>query len=546
MQNHPAHKYAQRLAGGETPGNKWQRLAAVRYLSDLDRFEFDTTKAEHALNFFMFLRHSKGEWANHRLELEPWQQFIIWNLYGFIRDDGTRRFRTGYIEVPRKNGKTTMLAGLGLLGMLADDEPGAEIYSAATKRDQAKLLFDEATRMVRASSDLSSRIKSHKNNLHIPGTAAKFEPLGADKDTLDGLNPHYNLIDELHAHKTAGLWNVLDTATGARRQPLTIAITTAGQDMHGICWDRHTYTEKVLENVIDDPSWFGFVAGIDEGDDWLDPATWAKANPNFGVSVKTEAFAEKAKQASNSPATQASFMRLRLNVWSEGVSAFIPLEHWRNCSAVPERATGRITYAGLDLASSNDIAAFVEVAPTDDPRTFDVYPHFFIPADNISERVSKDRVPYDSWVRDGLVTATPGNVIDFESIRATIQRQGDDHQIKEIAFDRWGATQISQQLTDDGFTMVGFGQGFASLSAPTKELLTLVSSGGLRHGGNPVLEWMASNMVVREDPAGNIKPDKSKSREKIDGMVALIMALDRALRHNEKSSVYESRGVLSF
>lgn len=549
-----AEEYARDVLAGTIPTCRWVRLACERHLRDLESgpdrgLHFDPGAAALVIAFFSQLKHSKGEWAGQTIRLEPWQQFILWVLFGWKRADGTRRFRTSYLEVARKNGKTTMAAGVGLYLLLADGEPGAEIYSAATKRDQARLSHAEATRMAKASGPIRQMVRVFKDNIHIPDTASKFEPLGADSDTMDGLNVHAALVDEVHAHKTRDTWDVLETGTGARRQPLMFAITTAGFDRQSLCWQLHEYTEKVLDGIIQDDTFFGVIYGIDEEDDWQDERVWIKANPNLGVSKKLDDLRRKAMRAREMPAALNAFLRLELDVWTQSETKWMNMEHWRQCGQAVDAQglRGRVCYAGLDLSSTTDITALLLVFPPEvDDDLVQVLCRFWIPEESMHERVHRDRVPYDVWVRQGYITATPGNVVDYAYVLAQIDEDMQAYGLDEIAFDRWGATKIQTDLTELGGPdfMVQFGQGFASMSGPMKELEKLVLQHRLAHGNNPVLTWMADNLVAREDPAGNIKPDKEKSREKIDGMVALIMGLDRALRHTGGGrSIYEDRGL---
>lgn len=537
------HRYAERVAKGKLPACQLHRLACERHLTDLAGaargFHFDERAAGHAVRFFHFLKHSKGEWAGVAFDLEEWQSFIIGSLFGWMREeDGTRRFRNAYIEIPKKNGKSTLAAGVGLYLFCADDEPGAEVYTAATKRDQARIVHGEAKRMVKASPTLNKRVTVHKDNLSIERSAAVYKPLGADADSLDGPNVHGAIIDELHAHKTRAMVDVLSDAGAARRQPMMFEITTAGYDRESICWEHHDHSAQVLSGVVEDPAWFAFLTSVDDDDDWSEELSWRKANPNYGVSVKTSDMREKATRALQIPAYQNTFRRLRLNQWTQQEERWMPVEDWDATAGIfePEELRGRECYAGLDLATGSDIAALVLVFPPErgSEGPYHVLPFFWIPEDNMRERVQRDRVPYDLWARNGHLEATAGNVIDYKAILRRIVELGERQHIREIAFDRWGAQQISQELQDDyGFTVVPFGQGYASMSAPTRDLMVLTKQKRIRHGGHPVLRWMADNMVVRQDPAGNLKPDKGKSREKIDGMVALIMGLARALVHQE-------------
>lgn len=550
-----AERYVEDVLAGRVVACQAVRHACERHRRDLADgaargLYFDEASAQIAIAFFELLKHSKGEWAGQTIELEPWQQFVVWSLFGWKRADGTRRFRTCYLEVARKNGKSTLAAGLGLFLMTADGEPGAEVYSAATKRDQARITHAEATRMVKASPHLRRRLTVYRDNIHIKDTASKFEPLGRDTDSTDGLNVHAAIVDEVHAHKTRDLWDLIETATGARRQPLLIAITTAGYNRQSLCWQQHEYTNKVLDGVIEDDSWFGIVFGIDEGDDWQDEAVWGKANPNLGVSKKLDDMRRLAKRAKDMPSALNSFLRLHLDVWTQSETKWIPREHWDACGMAVDAAglRGRSTYGGLDLSSTTDITALLWVfPPQSEDDLYKVLCRFWIPQEAMIERSRRDRVPYDAWVRAGYITVTPGNVIDYDYILNQIEEDMAVYDIPELAFDRWGASRIQTQLAElgDEDFLVQFGQGFASMSGPMKELEKLIRSHKLAHGNNPVLNWMADNLVVRTDPAGNIKPDKARSLEKIDGMVALVMALDRATRHVEEGSAYDEHGVRS-
>lgn len=562
-------QYIDDVLSGQQPACKWVRLACERHQRDLANghergLRFDASAAHHAIDFFRFLRHSKGEWAGQTVELEPWQQFVIALVFGWMAQDDQgswlRRFRTTFLEVARKNGKSTIAAGVGLYLFDADGEPGAEVYTAATKRDQARITHSEATRMVKASPLLRRRIRTFKDNLNILNTAAKFEPLGSDTDSMDGLNVHGAIVDELHAHKNRETWDLLDTATGSRRQALMFGITTAGVDRQSLCWDMHEYTEKILVGLVQDDSFFGLIytldpkvvdadgAVIEAGDDWEDERCWVKANPNLGVSKKIEDMRRKALQAREMPTMLNSFLQRELNVWTQATVRWVNAPKWLACNQPVDAdgLLGRTCYGGLDLSSTTDVTAFVLVfspqVPTD---PYQVICRFWIPEETMKLRTKRDRMQYQTWVRQGYMVTTPGDAVDHEFVLAEIEELRQRYDIQEIAFDRWGAAHVQTKLQDMGGEdwLVQFGQGFASMSAPMNELERLILSGRLAHGGNPVLTWMAGNLVATMDSAGNKKPDKAKSTEKIDGMVALIMALDRATRHQPKESVYEERGI---
>lgn len=574
---HPAEQYARDVIDGRLTACKWVRLACERHVHDLAHahergFIFDVEAAEYVLRFIGMLRHSKGKWGRGKgefIKLEPWQQFIIWVAFGWKRDQserwvektvdgqiqdtrGMRRFRMLYEEVARKNGKSTKAAGLGLLLAFADGEPGAEVYSCGTKRDQARIVHKEAIRMVRKNAGLRKHIKIYKDNLNLEQTASKYEPLGADSDSTDGLNIHAIVADELHAWKSREMWDVLETATGSREQPMLIAITTAGIDRQSVCFEKHEYTCKVLEGWKDasfeDDSWFGIIFTLDDGDDWRDESVWIKANPNLGVSKYLDDMRMKAKRAGQMSAALNNFLRRELNVWVQGEFKWMNMDMWRACSGdvpaleMPQWLSGETAYAGLDLSSTSDITAFLMVFPAEDDY-IDVVARFWIPEDNMLIRTRDDGMHYQKWVEQGYIEATPGNTIDYDFIFEQIEQDADMFDIDQTAFDRWGAARVVNVLQNKGMTMAQFGQGYASMNPPMRELERLVLSKKIRHGNNPVLTWMADNLVARMDASGNIKPDKEKSREKIDGIVALIMALDLALRHPEVKSVYSKRGI---
>lgn len=495
-------------------------------------YHYDAAAAARAVAFFReVLRHTKGEWAGQPFALEPWQQRdVIEPLFGWKRPDGTRKYRTVYIEVPRKNGKSTLAAGIGLYLTFADGEPGAEVYSAAADREQAAIVFDTAKGMIEAEPELASRSTSFRRSIVVQQTGSSYKVLSADAPTKHGLHAHGVIVDELHAQPNRDLYDVLVTSTGARRQPVVFMITTAGYDRHSICWELHDYALKVRDGIVTDESFLPVIFAAGAEDDWTAEATWRKANPGLGTTVKLEYLQQECGRAQEMPAAQNTFRRLHLNQWTEQADRWLDMTVWdRNATAVADSVLlGRECYAGLDASTTGDVSALGLIFPLDDGR-FALRSLFWIPEENIRRRAERDRVPYDVWVREDLVRATPGNVVDYAFIRAAIQDLTTKYQVKEIAYDPWNVTQLVTQLQDDGATMVEFRQGFASMSGPTKEFEKLLLGGRLLHGGNPVLRWMASNVAVKQDPAGNLKPDKASSTERIDGIVAAIMALGRAV-----------------
>lgn len=553
---HPAEQYAEDALAGRVVVGRLVRRAIERHLHDLDHgaergLYFDPAAAQHAIDFFGFLRHSKGEWAGQPFELAPWQQFLVWVLFGWRRADGARRFRTAYVSVARKNGKSTLTSGVGLYLTVADGEGGAEVYAAATKKDQSRIVFEEAKRMVLKSPELRKRLEILKDNMHVEATASKFEPLSSDSDSLDGLNVHGAIIDELHAHKTRDLFDVIETATGARRQPLLFCITTAGFNQMGICFELRGYGQQVVDGfdkpggVVDD-TFFYVDYTIDETDDWREPACWIKANPNLGVSVKEDDLARKAEKAKRIATAQNNFRTKHLDEWRQQAVLWLPMDRWDACAKPVDHHAlkKKVCYAGLDLSKTRDTTAFVLVFPREDG--YDVLPYFWIPEEKAAEREKQDRVQYRLWAAQGLIEITPGATIEPRRIRAKIKQLGQLYRIREIGYDPWNATDTAIELGEnDGFKMVEMRQGYATLSAPCKELENLVIEGKLAHGGHAVLRWHASNVSVKDDGNENIRPIKPNHQDpkKIDGIVALVMGLGRAIVHPAHQSVYATRGI---
>jgi phage terminase large subunit-like protein len=510
---------------------------------------FDQAAVDRIVRALKALRHTKGRWAGAAFEPEVWQlAHIIAPIYGWKGPDGTRIRRKAWIEVPRKNGKSTIAAALALVGLCADGEAGAEVYSAAASTDQARIVFDEAKRMASRAPALRGKLKILAKAILAPTTSSVYRVLSKVAEIQHGLNVHVAVIDEVHVHKSGALIEALETGTGARDQPLIIYITTADDGgSTGPYGELHEYAVKVAKGVIDDPSFYTAIWAADENDDPFDEATWAKANPNLGVTIRLEFLRAEAKRAKESPAFFASFCRLYLNRRIRTEQRFIHIADWDASAGLvrEDQLARKRCHGGLDLANTVDIAAEVLVFPDDDDG-YDVLARFWIPEATVLER-SRSGVPYQVWVDQGWITATPGNAIDYRAIRERVIQDSHQYDLQQVGFDPWNATQLAIELEEDhGVQMVQTPQGYAHLSAPTKELLRLVIERRLRHGGNPVLRWMADNLVVRVDPQGNVRPDKEKSSEKIDGMVALIMALDRAMRDVDTTSVYESRGFLTF
>ena len=513
---------------------------------------YDKSAADYAVAFIENLCHTKGTWAGKPFELIDWQEQIIRDLFGTLKPNGYRQFNTAYIEIPKKQGKSELAAAVALLLTCGDGEERAEVYGCAADRQQAAIVFDVAADMVRMCPALSKRVKilaSQKRIIYTP-TNSFYQVLSAEAYSKHGFNIHGVVFDELHTQPNRKLFDVMTKGSGdARMQPLYFLITTAGTDTHSICYETHQKAKDIIEGRKIDPTFYPVIYGADESDDWTDPKVWRKANPSLDITVGIDKVRDACESAKQNPGEENAFRQLRLNQWVKQAVRWMPMEKWDKCAfAVDEdEFEGRICYGGLDLSSTTDITAFVLVfPPLDEDDKYIILPYFWIPEDNLTLRVNRDHVPYDVWERQGYLQTTEGNVVHYGFIEKFIERLGEHFNIREIAFDRWGAVQMVQNLEGMGFTVVPFGQGFKDMSPPTKELMKLVLEQKIAHGGHPVLRWNMDNIYIRTDPAGNIKADKEKSTEKIDGAVATIMALDRAIRcgNDHGASVYDDRGLL--
>ena len=520
----------------------------------LDTSYYDKELADYAVSFIECLCHTKGTWAGKPFKLLDWQEQIIRDLFGTVKPNGYRQFNTAYIEIPKKNGKSELAAAVALLLCCGDGEQRAEIYGCAADRGQATIVFDVAADMVRMCPALNKRCKiltSQKRILFTP-TNSFYQVLSAEAYSKHGFNIHGVVFDELHTQPNRKLFDVMTKGSGdARMQPLYFLITTAGTDTNSICYETHLTAKDILDGRKIDPTFYPVIYGAADTEDWTDPKVWLKANPSLGETIgmdKVEAACESAKQ---NPGEENSFRQLRLNQWVKQAVRWMPMDKWDAC-AYPvneEMLEGRVCYGGLDLSSTTDLTSFCLVFPPEnEDEPYCVLPYFWIPEDTLELRVKRDHVPYDLWHRQGYLETTEGNVVHYGFIEKFIEQLGERFNIREIAFDRWGAVQMVQNLEGMGFTVVPMGQGFASMSPPTKELMKLTLEKKLAHGGHPVLRWNMDNIFIRTDPAGNIKADKAKSIEKIDGAIAMIMALDRAIRcgNDAGESVYDTRGLLVF
>ena len=476
-----------------------------------------------AVRFFhKYLTHAKGELGGKPFVLERWQQEYVRRL--FESRDGVRKVRTSLLAIPRKNGKSSLCAGIALK-LLLENEPGAEVYSCAADRDQARLVFEMAKVCVEQNASLRSRLKVYRNSIVREETHSFYKALSAEAFTKHGLNAHGVIFDELHAQPDRELVDVMQTSMGAQRQPMLVYITTAGYDRKSVCWEMWKYAEAVASGAVKDESFLPAIYAAAPEDDWRSEATWRKANPNLGVSVKLDYIERECARAVEMPSYENTFRQLHLNQWTEQDTRWLRMDHWAQGNvACPATLAGRECWGGLDLATVYDTTALVLLFPLED-GTFWVEPHFWIPEENMRERVRRDKVQYDVWAKQGHLHLTPGNVTDFDQVRADINELAKKYAIRELAIDRWNATQLANQLQGDGVNVLGYGQGYGSMSGPAKVLESLVVSGKLLHGGHPVLAWQAGNVAIQHDHNGNIKPSKAKSNERIDGIVSLVMAL---------------------
>jgi phage terminase large subunit-like protein len=513
---------------------------------------YDKDRADHAVAFIENLKHTKGEWAGKPFSLIPWQDEIIRSVFGIVKANGYRQFTNAFVEICKKAGKSEIAAAIALYMLCADGEPGAEVYSCATDRQQASIVFSVAVDMIQQSPALRKRVKlieSQKRVIYLP-TRSIYQVLSSEVASKYGYNVHACIFDELLGQPNRKLYDVMTKGAGsARRQPLNFIITTAGSDRNSICYEVHSKAMDILEGRKSDSTFYPVVYSAPDDANWTDPKVWRKANPSLGITVDEEKYHLACESAKENPAEEIQFRQFFLCQWTKQSVRWMPMETWDRCAFAvdPEELKGRICYGGLDLSSSTDITAFVLVFPpkTEDEK-YSVLPYFWIPEDNIDLRARRDHVPYDIWQKQGFLLTTQGNVVHYGFIETFIEDLGRKYNIREIAFDRWGAVQMTQNLEGMGFTVVPFGQGFKDMSPPTKELMKLALEEKIAHGGQPVLRWMMDNIFIKTDPAGNIKPDKEKSTEKIDGVVALVMALDRALRNGGQvsGSVYDERGLL--
>lgn len=540
--------YAQRVIDGREVAGRYERLFCERFLRDLDRqgtegfpYVIDEVKGSRECRFIELMPHIKGDWARPVYEdgklryativLEDWQVAIEFQIFGWVHQaTGKRRFRRSYEEIARKNAKSTRLAARELYMLTADGEPGAQCYSAATTGKQARELFDVAREMTSRETEFQARfgVEPRVNDITVRGTASTFQPLNAQAGTLDGLNVHGGAVDEVHAHKTRKLWDVLDSATGARSQPLLSAITTAGWDRSGICYELRDYTIKVLEGVQTDESWFGVIYTIDEGDVWHDPKVWRKANPNLGISVNPDDLADACNKARATPSAQSNFLTKHLNVWVSSSSAWMQVERWNACGDAKLAAkdfAGCKCWIGLDLAEKNDFAAAVLV--------FERNGEFFaIPRLYLNEQAiaTSGNAHLQGWARSGYIITNPGNVTDFDRIAADLRHDCELHDVQEIPYDPALSRYFATKLVEEGLPMVEIRQAPLFFTQPVIQVENLVLEAKLHHDANPVMAWMISNVEVTISKFNGLRhPTKGRPQNKIDGPLALFLGLGRAL-----------------
>jgi phage terminase large subunit-like protein len=538
----PITQYALDVIAGRYVTGDLVKRAAERHLADLGSgasrgLVWDPEAGMKAVRFFALLRHYKGDLGredNGRgafVHLEPWQVFIVGCAFGWKRTDGLRRFRRLYIEVAKKNGKTLLAAGLALLLAFFDGEPGAEVYSLATKEAQAKLSWNDGVQFRAKNPSIARKVRKVGNRLVDESTASFWTALGRDSDTGDqGINVHGAVIDELHVLENRDMVDNVETATSSRSQPMIVKITTAGVKRESVWAEERADAVAVVEGRATDDSMLVLIYTLDEGDDPFDEAVWPKSNPNLGVSVRIDGMREQAESAKRNPGKLAAFLRFRVNIPTGVATRAIDIDEWDHGSAEPEVPDGATVLAGLDLASVRDLSALILIH-RDDEGTDHVLCRFWCPEEGIEHRSRVDGVPYADWVRDGYLIATPGNVTDYAFIREEVKTLAERYAVAELAFDRWNATQLATELGQDGATCIAVPQTFTGLSPGWRELEKRIAERRIRHGGHPILRWMAGNVETETDAAGNQRPSKAHSSERIDGMVALTMAEARWAVH---------------
>jgi phage terminase large subunit-like protein len=540
-----ATDYAREVVDGRVVAGELVRLACQRHLRDIDNgrergLVWNAHRASAAVQFFTLLRHIKGPKGGKPIVLEPWQKFFVGAIYGWTRTNGTRRFREAFLEVGRKNGKTAIASGIGIAELVMTGEHGPEVYTLATKRDQARLTHADSLRMVQKSPGLRKWIKVYKDSLINERMSGKYVPLSADAHTLDGLNPSAAIMDEIHEWPSRLLYDVIETGMGARSQPLILITTTAGFDRHSIWWERREAHIAALRGQHEDDSLFAYIATLDKDDDWTDPSVWVKANPNLGVTIDPEEFARKVRQAQAIPGKQNSFKRKNLNMPTDAASLWISREAWDRCAGLTDVAqlAGRSCYVGVDLSTKRDLTAAVYVFPPEDEGgVWCLVPRFWLPEEDLAERCEQDGVPYDRWAESGHISLIPGRIVDYDVVRQDLMADAEDFDVLAFVFDPWGAVQTMKRLDADGYVVRPFRQTERMYKAPVLEFEGLIEQRRILHTGCPVLGWCVANTALEETRAGNRTPSKSSSTTRIDGTVAALMAIGAAIEAEQEGDV---------
>lgn len=539
-----ANQYISDVLSGKVLACKYVKQACQRQKNDLAKkvvigntrtFHFDVYRAEKICKFIELLTHVKGPLAGSRIHLEPWQCFILTTIFGWIDEKGARRFQRVYIEVPRGNAKSTLSSGVALYMLCADGERGPDVYSFATTRDQARIVFDDARAMAQGNPALREAygLTVLNNSLVVIGTNGKFLPKSADASTNDGLNTHFAVVDELHAHKTRGLFDVVKTSIGKRLQPMLWSITTAGFVLDGICMEERRIVQKVLSGEAVEQSRFGIIYTIDDGDDWQTEEAAAKANPNWGISVQPSIVLANLSEAMIDPAAEKNYLTKHLDVWCNADTQWLQMDKWRRCyrsNVTLDEFEGQPCIYGIDLATKVDIAAAVRIfwrIEKDHKLHYYMFPLFWLPEDAIRGARGSQ---YDGWVRQELIITTPGPVTDLTAIEQTLLADMARFEVLAAAYDPWQATQLAQNMMSEGAPMVELRPTVLNFSEPMKQLQAMVYENRLHSDGNPVLEWMASNVVCHMDTKENIYPRKERPEYKIDGIVAAIMAVNQIIQ----------------
>lgn len=559
MKKNLAEIYIEKVVSGEIVAGKTVKQAIARHIDDLAHAKergwyFDEKAGNLAIKAIQLIPHTSGKWSGQGFQLQGWQAFVLWSVYGWkLIESKTRRFKKVYIKVPRKNGKTEFLAAIGCLDMLLFGVDGGQLWWAATKKDQAKIGWERQKNMMDKlrgmDKTINKRFVTNAKRIISKQKNMFADSIGRDSKSEDGHLVYRAYIDELHAHPTGDMVNILESGMGAFAEPLTWIITTAGFNTASYCKTFEDVCKSILNGDKENDGLFILIFDLDEGDDWEDETTWAKANPGLGISPSLGFMFQEYKNAkTEGAAKRISFLTKNLNLWTSTETTWIAPEIWRASGRESgiklEDLKGQLCYGGLDLSANKDVTALALLFPLAN-NMFALYVKMWVPADTARKRTKEDGVKYTTWIDEGWLSTTPGEAVDYGFLRRDINELAEQFKIKAINYDRWNSNQLVNELTDDGAQMYPFGQGFGSMSGPTKEFERLILKKQIVHFDNPVLAWMLQNVSIVLNPAGDMKADKGKSSEKIDGIIASIMAIGAwlSLREIKKTSVYENRGV---